>query len=93
MAQLIQGTIVNYHVGIRTQMSKECLIQFVKTDSVSEAGKLIGRKVVWKEGNSKIVGKIVGLHGKKGIVRARFRKGVPGHALGTNVEIIGARAT
>ena len=93
MAQLVQGTIVNYHVGIRTQMSKECLIQFAYTDSVSETGKLIGRKVIWKNGNSKIVGKIVGLHGKKGLARARFRKGVPGQALGTNVEVVGTRAT
>jgi ribosomal protein L35AE/L33A len=29
------------------------------------------------------------LHGKKGLVRARFRKGLPGQALGTTVELIG----
>jgi large subunit ribosomal protein L35Ae len=70
-------------------MSKECLIQFANTDSVSETGKLIGRKVIWKEGKNKIVGKIMGLHGRKGVVRAKFRKGVPGHALGTTVEVVG----
>jgi len=31
----------------------------------------------------------VALHGKKGLVRVRFRKGVPGHALGATVELIG----
>jgi large subunit ribosomal protein L35Ae len=70
-------------------MSKECLIQFANTDSVFETGKLIGRKVIWKEGKNKIVGKIMGLHGRKGVVRAKFRKGVPGHALGTTVEVVG----
>jgi ribosomal protein L35AE/L33A len=30
----------------------------------------------------------VGLHGKKGVVKAKFRKGVPGHALGTTVELV-----
>jgi large subunit ribosomal protein L35Ae len=70
-------------------MSKECLIQFAHVNSVSLAGQLIGRKVVWKQGKNKLIGKIVGLHGKKGVVRAKFRKGVPGHALGTTVELVG----
>jgi len=70
-------------------MSKECLIQFAHVTSVSLAGRLIGRKVVWKEGKNKFIGKIVGLHGKKGVVRAKFRKGVPGQALGATVELVG----
>jgi large subunit ribosomal protein L35Ae len=70
-------------------MSKECLIQFVHVNSVSLTGQLIGRKVVWKKGKNKLIGKIVGLHGKKGVVRAKFRKGVPGQALGTTVELVG----
>ena len=69
-------------------MSRECLIQFTHANSVSEAGQLIGRKVVWKEGKNKFIGKIVGLHGKRGLVRARFRKGMPGQALGTSVELV-----
>jgi large subunit ribosomal protein L35Ae len=70
-------------------MSKECLIEFVHANSVSEAGQLIGRKVIWKKGKNKFIGKIVGLHGKKGLVRVKFRKGVPGQALGTTVELVG----
>ena len=69
-------------------MSKECLIQFAHVTSVSLAGQLIGRKVVWKEGKNTLIGEIVGLHGKKGVVRAKFRKGVPGQALGTTVELV-----
>ena len=89
MSQPVHGTIVNYRIGIRTQKSKECLIQFAHVTSVSLAGQLIGRKVVWKEGKNKFIGKIVGLHGKKGVVRVKFRKGVPGQALGTTVELVG----
>jgi large subunit ribosomal protein L35Ae len=70
-------------------MSKECLIHFAHVNSVSEAGRLIGRKVVWKGGKNKFIGKIVGFHGKKGLVRVKFRKGVPGQALGTTVELVG----
>lgn len=57
--------------------------------SFFEACRLVGRKVAWKSGKNRIVGKIVALHGKKGLVRARFRKGVPGQALGTTVELVG----
>ena len=70
-------------------MPKWCLIRFVDTDSVSKAGQLIGRKVVWKEGRNEIVGKIVSLHGKNGVVEAHFRRGVPGWAIGTTVELVG----
>jgi ribosomal protein L35AE/L33A len=31
----------------------------------------------------------VDLHGKKGVVKAKFRKGVPGQAIGTTVEVVG----
>ncbi|MEM2536671.1 MAG: 50S ribosomal protein L35ae, partial [Candidatus Bathyarchaeia archaeon] len=70
----IRGIVVNYRVGPKTQRSKECIIQFPHITSVSEASRLIGRKVAWKNGETKIIGKIVDLHGKKGLVRARFRK-------------------
>ena len=89
MTQQIQGIIVNYRVGPKTQRPKECIIQFTHIASASEASRLIGRKIAWKSGKSKIIGKIVALHGKKGLVKARFRKGVPGQALGTTVDLVG----
>ncbi|MEM2911505.1 MAG: 50S ribosomal protein L35ae [Candidatus Bathyarchaeia archaeon] len=84
-----QGVIVNYRIGPKTQRSKECIIQFAHAKSVSEASRLIGRKVAWKSGKNKIIGKIVDTHGNKGLVRARFRRGLPGQALGTTVELVG----
>ena len=69
-------------------MSSECLIQFAKADTVARAGQLMGKKVVWKGINKKLVGKIVGFHGRNGVVRARFTKGVPGQAIGTTVELL-----
>jgi large subunit ribosomal protein L35Ae len=89
MAQKIQGVIKNYRVGPRTQRSEQCIIKFAHVTSVSEASGLVGRKIAWKVGKKKIVGKIVALHGDKGLVRARFRRGVPGQALGTTVELVG----
>ena len=88
MSQPIYGTIVNYRIGIGTQNPKECLIQFAHVNSASLAGQLINRKVVWKQGNIKLMGKIAGSHGKKGVVKVKFQKGVPGQALGTTVELV-----
>ena len=88
LSQIIHGRITNYRIGIRAQMSRECLIQFENVDSVSLVGQLIGQKVVWNKGKNRFVGRIVGLHGKKGIVRVKFAAGVPGQALGTTVELM-----
>jgi len=78
---------MNYRIGIRTQSSRECLIKFIGVDSAAQAGLLTGQKVVWKGANKTLVGRIVGFHGKSGVVRAKFKKGVPGQALGTTVEL------
>ena len=89
MLEVTKGVVVSFRRGPKTQKPKEYLIQFSGVKSVGEAGQLIGRKVAWPLGERKCVGKIVSLHGKNGLVRARFRKGVPGQALGSLVEIIG----
>jgi large subunit ribosomal protein L35Ae len=89
VSESIQGTIVNYRIGQTNQRSKECIIQFAHFNSASEASRLIGRKVALKSGKNRILGKIVAPHGKKGLLVARFRKGVPGQALGTIVQLVG----
>jgi len=88
LSQPIYGTIVNYRIGIGTQKPRECLIQFAHVNSASLACQLINRKVVWKQGNIKLMGKIAGSHGKKGVIKVKFQKGVPGQALGTTVELV-----
>jgi large subunit ribosomal protein L35Ae len=87
LSQPVYGRITNYRIGIRTQSSRECLIKFNGVDSAAQAGPLLGQKVVWKGANKTLIGKIIGFHGKTGTVRAKFKKGVPGQALGTTVEV------
>jgi large subunit ribosomal protein L35Ae len=87
MSQPIYGRIMNYRIGIRTQYSRECLIHFNGVDSVAQAGRILGQKVVWKGAKRKLIGKVVGFHGRNGTVRVKFKKGVPGQALGTTVEL------
>jgi len=79
---------MNYRTGIKTQNPKECLIHFAHITSSGLACQLIQRKVVWTQGPVKLVGKIFGAHGKNGTVKVKFQKGVPGQAIGTNVELI-----
>jgi large subunit ribosomal protein L35Ae len=53
------------------------------------AAQLIGRKVVWRTPTGrKMVGKIVKTHGSNGEVKAVFKPGLPGQALGDIVEIL-----
>ena len=70
-------------------MPKWCLIQIMGENAVSKAGQLIGRKVVLKYGKNRFIGRIMGLHGKKGVVKTKFQKGIPGQALGERVELLG----
>jgi len=89
VSQIPLGIIVNYRAGPKTQHPKECILEFPGIKSSDEAARLIGRKVAWPPKERRIRGKIVALHGKSGLVRAKFRKGLSGQAIGTSVEIIG----
>lgn len=89
MSKAIYGLIVGYRTGPKSQCSKECILKFPNFESLGEVAHLIGRKVAWPVRERTIRGKIVGLHGRRGLVKARFRKGVPGQAIGTLVEVIG----
>ena len=86
---MLLGYIVNFRIGPRTQNPKECILYFPGYDDHSSASRLIGRKVAWPVGKRTHRGVRVATHGRRGHVRARVRKGLPGDALGTQVEIIG----
>jgi large subunit ribosomal protein L35Ae len=81
-----EGVILNYRLGRKTQRPRECLIKVLGVETL-EAGQMIGWKVAWPAKAPKIQGKIVSLHGRKGTLRARFSKGVPGQALRSHVKI------
>jgi large subunit ribosomal protein L35Ae len=88
LAQKVHGRITNYRTGIREQTSNECLIEFENITSASLASKLVGQKVTWTNGTTKLIGKVRSPHGKNGMVRVRFVRGVPGQAIGSVVELI-----
>jgi large subunit ribosomal protein L35Ae len=87
LSQKVYGRITNYQVGQKSQTAKVCLIEF-KGMTSSDAGKLVGQKVEWKSGKSLMLGHILSLHGRNGMVRVKFNHGVPGQAIGTVVKLL-----
>jgi len=87
LSQKVYGRITDYRTGPKSQTSRECLIEFTGIDSAGLASKLVGKKVTWKNNTKTMSGKIMGAHGKNGMVRARFVHGVPGQAIGTIVRL------
>jgi len=81
----MKAVIVNFRGGPRTRYNREVIIRPLG----KVEGTLIGRKVIWRDAQSggRIIGKIVGAHGSDGY-RARFSKGLPGWAIGSEVEIL-----
>lgn len=88
LSQKTYGRITNYQVGNKSQTPNVCLIEFQGITSSSVAGKLVGQKVAWKSGKSLMLGHVISLHGKNGMVRVRFNHGVPGQAIGTVVKLL-----
>jgi len=85
----MKARIVNYRRGRHTMHSNQFLLEIEGVDSRALASQFIGRRIVWRTpGKKEIFGKITRPHGNNGVLRARFSKGLPGTALGTEVEIL-----
>jgi len=85
----IYGILVNYRLGHSSQHNREFLIRIPNVNDNLKASKFIGHKAIWKSKRGiKIIGNILCIHGKNGVLRARFRKGLPGQVRGKDVEII-----
>lgn len=86
----MEGIISAFRGSPRVKSKNQMIIEITGIDSKEKAEKLIDKTVVWntpgKKGNA-IKGRISAAHGRKGIVRAIFEKGMPGQSLGTKVKI------
>jgi len=84
----MEGIVLGYRRGSTTQNVNQVLIDFGLNDA-KEAEKLLGKEVVWVSPSGKqIKGKIIALHGKKGVVRAKFSPNLPGQAKSTKVKMV-----
>lgn len=85
---MTEAKIVQFRRGRKTIVEKHFLIEVKGISTKKDAEKLVGKEVVWTSpAGKKIVGKISGPHGNKGIVRAIFEIGLPGQAVTQKVEM------
>lgn len=83
-----QGTVVSYRRGKHLQHPNQVILIFDDINSRSEAAALVGQKVKWiSESERDFLGKVLGVHGNSGAVRAKFRTNLPGQAIGTPVYV------
>ena len=81
--------ILSYRGGRKTRRGNQMLIEVEAVDSKTRASAYIGKRVVWKTPSGKLIyGKITHPHGNKGVLRARFAKGLPGEALGKKARVV-----
>ena len=85
----MKATFLGCKGGQRTQHSKYALIKVDGIGDSCKAAPYIGRKAVWRSSSGgRSIGKVVGVHGRRGVLKVRFRKGLPGEAVGTDVILI-----
>lgn len=87
----MEGIIVSYRRGRHTQYPNQAIVRADGVENRADAHKLLGKKVIWKSPGKRgkeIVGKVTAVHGNSGAVRVRFRRGIPGQALGSKVRIL-----
>ncbi len=85
---MTKGKIIQFRRGRKTIHEKHFLIEVDGISKREDAEKFKGKEVQWKSSAGKIItGKISAPHGKKGVVRAIFEKGLPGQAVTQEVEI------
>ncbi len=82
----VEGLILSYRLGKNAQYARQCLMRVIDMQP-SDAKQMVGMRVGWPADEPKIYGKIVAIHGRKGVLRVKFKKGLPGQALGSHVEI------
>ncbi|MCX8198001.1 MAG: 50S ribosomal protein L35ae [Candidatus Micrarchaeota archaeon] len=84
----MKGRLASYRRGVHTEYTNQYIVQVDGVKDRSSANGIIGKRVVWKTPTGKeIVGKVSKAHGNSGAVLVRFEKGLPGQAIGTEVEI------
>lgn len=78
----MNAKIVGFRGSRREMYSNYAVIETGERNPAS----LIGKKVIWKTQTGKtIAGKILRTHGRQ--LLARFQRGLPGNAVGSEVEV------
>jgi len=89
---MVKGIVIQFRRGRKNYTPRHFLIEIPGSDSREKAAKFVGKEVFWKSSGKEpkiITGKIASAHGNKGVVRAILEKGLPGQAIGTEIEVKG----
>ena len=85
---IMKGLLTNFRMGRHTKSENQMILTVPGVADRAKAKTLIGKKVVWKSSAGKeIKGEVTNLHGTKGAVRVHFLTGMPGQAIGQDVEV------
>ncbi|MAG45759.1 MAG: 50S ribosomal protein L35ae [Nanoarchaeota archaeon] len=84
----MKARIVSFRRSRRRQNTKQVILKVENVDSKDKTKDLIGKEMIWKSPSGKeIKGKVSNFHGNSGAVRVILSKGVPGQAIGEEVEL------
>jgi len=84
----MKALIVSYKRGRHLIHPRHAIIKVPGIGEKARAQQLVGTKVVFTTKSGKVIsGKITRPHGIKGLMRARFVKGLPGQAIGQEVAL------
>lgn len=87
---MVMAKVVQFRRGRKNYTPRHFLIEMDGINSREEASKFVGKDVEWTSPGKEpkvIRGKVSSAHGNKGVIRAVFEKGLPGQAIGTDVEV------
>ncbi len=84
----MEAYVKSFRRGINTKYDKQIIAESEDVKDKEEAVEKVGKKAVYEtKGGKEIKGKVTSPHGNSGAMRIRFRKGLPGQAIGTKIEI------
>lgn len=84
----MRARIVSFRRSRRRQNTGQIILKVENITSKEKTKDVIGKTVIWRSPAGKeIKGKISNYHGNSGNVRAILERGVPGQAIGEEVEI------
>ena len=85
----MKGLIVSYRRGRHRQTPNQVLVKVKGITDVSKAHEILGKKAELNiSDKTQMIGKVFATHGNSGVVRVRFKKGVPGQAIGMECNIL-----
>jgi large subunit ribosomal protein L35Ae len=69
--------------------ARDAIVIVPGVETIMDAAKLVGAKAVWRSRTgAEIIGSVLKVWGKHGQLLVRFRRGLPGQALGDYVDLI-----